>query len=426
MARHIRSVKNQKTAPCPIISAPYKGKGKGQCKGKGRLEYAILGLFILLNSFMPLRAQLSQESRITILTCSPGEELYSIFGHTAMRVVDPVLEIDYVFNYGTFDFNTPNFYLKFMRGQLDYALSVSDFSYFLPEYRQAGQSVIEQSLNLTTDEKNRLFKALISNYEPQNRYYKYHFFFDNCATRVRDVIASNIGDTIVFPEKEYKDLISFRDAIGTYLHNRPWTKLGLDLILGAPTDDPVNASSIQFLPDYLMLQFSDAHRAESNTALIHSTETLLESKQPETAKPAPPVVWLSLLALAVLVYSYISYRKRKSSMWLNSLIFSLIGILGLLIIFLWFFTSHTVTGPNWHIIWANPLYLILLIPSFSNSRAGTLIRQLMVLAIFLFAILSAFMPQYIPGALIPVWIILIVRLIFFDTRKKLTLNKGIV
>ena len=140
MARHIRSKKNQKTAPCPIISAPYKGKGKG--KGKGRLEYAILGLFILLNSFMPLRAQLSQESRITILTCSPGEELYSIFGHTAMRVVDPVLEIDYVFNYGTFDFNTPNFYLKFMRGQLDYALSVSDFSYFLPEYRQAGQSEI--------------------------------------------------------------------------------------------------------------------------------------------------------------------------------------------------------------------------------------------------------------------------------------------
>ncbi len=139
---------------------------------------------------------LSPEAEISLLTCSPGNELYSLFGHTAIRVKDPAARFDRVFNYGTFDFDTPYFYLKYARGLLPYQLSHTDYRYFLHAYREEGRSVYEQRLRLDSLQKQRLLDILTENYRPENRSYLYNFLFDNCTTRSRDVILQSLADTV--------------------------------------------------------------------------------------------------------------------------------------------------------------------------------------------------------------------------------------
>ncbi len=381
-------------------------------------KYAILGFFVLLNSGFELEAQLSNESSISILTCAPGDELYSIFGHTAIRVYDPQLKMDYVFNYGTFDFNTPNFYLKFMRGQLDYVLSVSTFDRFMLEYQHDKRSVWEQKLNISQEEKESLYKALMVNYEPENRSYHYHFFFDNCATRVRDIIAEQAEGTLIYPDESYIGQMTFRDAIASYLHEKPWTRLGLEIVLGQPTDDLVNASSVQFLPDYLMQQFAGAKTTSTGTLIIEETSTLQAFEATQSSGFIwSPVLWLWVLAVLVLAYTWWCVQKHRSSQWLNVLIFLLTTVMGALITFLWFFTEHTVTGPNWHILWANPLHLLLIFPFFKSIRFMQIIKVILVLPILITLLLFPFIPQYMPPALWPFWFILALRIVFYNTKK---------
>jgi hypothetical protein len=374
----------------------------------------------LLNSNIEIKGQLSSESSISILTCAPGDELYSIFGHTAIRVKDPNLKIDYIFNYGTFDFNTPNFYLKFLRGELDYVLSVSTFDRFMLEYQQEQRSVWEQKLNISLEERETLFNALMINYEPENRAYHYHFFFDNCATRVRDIIADQMNDTIVFPDQAYIGEMTFRDAIGTYLQEKPWTRLGLDIILGEPTDDLIDVSSVQFLPDYLMDQFTNAALSPSGDPVILEEATLQQFKKSSTQSfLGMPALWFWILTLLVLGYTWICYKKRKNSQWLNVLLFSVTTVVGALITFLWFFTSHTVTGPNWHILWANPLHFLLIFPFFQKVPYSGIVRIVLALPVIVLLVVFAFLPQYMPPVLWPVWLMVATRIVFYNTHKAL-------
>lgn len=373
-------------------------------------KYLILVAFILLNTSELFSNKLSENAHISILTCAPGDELYSIFGHTAIRVADPSQNFDLVFNYGTFNFNTPNFYLKFARGQLDYMLSVTTFDRFVYEYRYEGRSVWEQVLDLNPYEKNQLFQALLINAEPENRFYAYHFFFDNCATRVRDIVTKHFSDGVVYDVPQYVGKMTFRHAIGSYLQEKPWIKLGLDLLLGQPTDNKVDASSVQFLPDYLMWQFDAAHTASSQQRLVKTTHTILHFDPENTSQTISPALWLWLGLIPVLVLSWIDFKHQKRQYWLDAILFSFTTLFGALIIFLWFFTSHSVTGPNWHILWANPLHLAFLFPLRKDTKwfikTPAIISLGSIIGTLLFFPL---MPQYIPSALIPVWLMLTIR-----------------
>ncbi len=387
--------------------------------GKRCCKYLILTALILLNTNQLLSNQLSDDAHISILTCAPGDELYSIFGHTAIRVADPTHNFDLVFNYGTFNFNTPNFYLKFARGQLDYMLSVTTFDRFVYEYRYEGRSVWEQVLDLSPYEKKQLFQALLINAEPENRAYAYHFFFDNCATRVRDIAVRHFVDDVVFDVPQYIGTMTFRHAIGSYLQEKPWIKLGLDLLLGQPTDDKVDASSVQFLPDYLMWQFDAAHTASGGQGLVKTTNTILLFEPENKSRTVSPAIWLWLGLIPVVLLSWVDFKYQKRQYWLDAILFSLTTLFGALIIFLWFFTSHSVTGPNWHILWANPLHLALLFPFRKDTKwivkTPAIISLLLIIASLLF---FPFMPQYIPPALIPVWLMLSVRLVLLLKRCK--------
>ncbi|MDR2926946.1 MAG: DUF4105 domain-containing protein [Cytophagaceae bacterium] len=389
-------------------------------------RYAVIAAFILLNSFCLVKAQpqLSDDAVISILTCSPGEELYATFGHTSIRVNDPANNIDLAYNYGTFDFHVDWFYLKFARGGLNYKLSVHPYNSFWFEYKNDERSIWEQTLNLSQNEKQRLFEALTVNAQPENREYKYHFFFDNCATRIRDMIVDNLDCTLKFEEPDYVGTMTFRTTIATYLEKKTWTKFGLDLILGKPTDDFVDKNSVQFLPDYLMEQLALARRDSDNSMIVANTNTILEFDNYSQKTFWTPVIIFSIVCLIVILISIYDFRKNKCSRWLDFILFSAAGLLGVLIVFLWFFTSHTVTGPNWHILWANPLLLILMFINSYSTGYKYFTFILVGLQFFCLLCFAAF-TQYMPLTLIPIWIMLIIRMFlrFSEVRHFYVVNQ---
>lgn len=376
-----------------------------------QLKYSLLILFILLNSFQKIEGQFSSHSTISILTCAPGEELYSLFGHTAIRIKDTTQQKDFVFNYGTFDFNTPNFYLKFMRGELNYLLSVSSYKAFIREYRYHRRSVVEQKLNLTPQETENIIYALMVNSQPQNREYLYHFFYDNCATRIRDVVVNNLNGDIHFPVLTDSQInMTYRDAINNYLTSRTWTQLGLNIILGQPTDDVLSPLSIQFLPDYLHDQFSKATKADG-VFLVGRTDQLLNYQPPKANKNISPAVvfWGLLLLLSYLTWW--EYKNNRFIKWINVMLFLVAGIIGCLIFFLWFFTLHSVTGPNWHLLWANPLYFIAIIALFQKQNRFHYLLLLLAGFNLIMLCLIMVLPQHLSLLLIPVWLIMAIRLV---------------
>ena len=181
----------------------------------------VLTIIVLMISFLPLRAEkieLSPKAEISVLTCSPGPDLYSSFGHTAIRIQDSINNrwVDVVYNYGTFQF-TDDFYFKFAKGQLDYRLSRSSFGDFQYEYLMTGRGIWEQKLLITPAEKQRLFDLLEENYLPENREYRYDFFYDNCSTRVRDIIKKALENKVNFTYV-YAEKSSYREAIQHYLN----------------------------------------------------------------------------------------------------------------------------------------------------------------------------------------------------------------
>ena len=196
----------------------------------------LLSLLLLISyQWLYSSVQLSEGSKISLLTCSSGEELYSVFGHSAIRVNDPDNKIDLVYNYGTFDFSTSYFYFKFAHGNLNYMLASGQFRYFLPGYVMENRSVKEQILNLSQKERQKLFDAIIVNSQPENRNYRYDFFYDNCATRIRDIVLKSIEGQYVI-DKESTHNMTMRQLYGQYLNKSLWTQFGIHLLLGMKAD----------------------------------------------------------------------------------------------------------------------------------------------------------------------------------------------
>ena len=210
----------------------------------------IIILALLLSFGMqPLNAQ--QDSvKVSLLTCAPGTEIYALFGHTALRYEDPAHGQDIVFNYGIFDFNTPNFIFRFVKGETDYKLGVAPYESFEWQYAMRGSSVYQQTLNLTSAEKQKLWDLLEENYRPENRVYRYNFFYDNCTTRARDRFEECIDGKVTYPEG--KEGLSFRDIVHQYTKGHEWDELGIDMCLGSEADVPIDARKQMFAPFYLL------------------------------------------------------------------------------------------------------------------------------------------------------------------------------
>src|SRR5690554_717157 len=278
--------------------------------------FSFLSIFIVFFAGIPQggNSVFAQDYRVSLLTCDPGDELYSAFGHNAVRVLDLQTGKDLVFNYGTFDFDTPNFYLKFARGKLDYMLSVSTYEQFILHYRYLQRSVREQVLDLSPEQTLRAVQFLHENYEPQNRFYRYDFFFDNCATRIRDMMEMVLGDQLQWGETEKAADKSFRKLIDEYVYPMPWADFGIDLALGSVIDREANEREQQFLPDYMEKAFAGASIVGDGPSrpLIKSSTTVLQIDAP----PSPgslfnPYLLFWMIAIAGIVLTFVGHKRGR-------------------------------------------------------------------------------------------------------------------
>ena len=381
-------------------------------------RHLIVLLFSLI-SFQLNAQTLSDKSFISVLTCGEGNELYSTFGHTAIRVCDSLLQTDIVFNYGTFDFNTPNFYVKFSQGRLPYMLSVTSFENFVAEYRYEGRFVYEQILALSTEEKDNLYNLLIENYRPENRYYAYDFFMDNCATRVRDIINKSLIDRTFFVETHSDTNASFRNLIYPYLDSMLWWRLGIDIVLGMRCDRHASNTEYMFLPYELMNQLdtitlSCKHIIEKKTMIL-----------PQTKEPLPKSISPTLLAYILLVIvlfaGFWEYKTKKYFKVIDIVLFLVLSLLSLLILYLWFLSNHYTTKFNLNLLWANPFFIYMLLRLRKSNRV---ITMLLLTCTGIVLLGFWFLPQAFNPAVFPICLIIVVRMLHLLRIKKQKNFKG--
>ncbi len=371
--------------------------------------------FLLLCLFsLPGRALIATDNtQISVLTCAPGNELYSLFGHTAIRIQSPENALDAVFNYGTFDFHTDHFYLKYARGLLPYQLSVTSYENFIRSYIFDNRSVWSQTLQLDLQQKQRLLDLLTNNYKPENRTYLYNFLYDNCSTRVRDIIETSCGKTIRWhmPD-EHK---SFWNLLDEYLVRMPWVKWGIHTILGQPGNQTATRYQYMFLPDYLLEGLESATINE--TLLAAPVQTLFEAEDVALTNPwyASPLFIFTLASTAIICLLQ-RFRSRRFLVSIAFPLFFISGVIGCLLVFLGGFTQHPMTAPNYNLIWANPLNLLVL-PWLWRSQLPRGVKKYLTLYVWILTLglpMWFFLQPSVPYASIP----LLVLMIYLSRRLK--------
>lgn len=329
-----------------------------------KLFAAFLFVFFAFASFA---IELSDSSSISLLTCSPGTELYSTFGHTGIRVTDFKKGMDVVFNYGTFDFNQPGFYTNFLKGEMLYMLTVDRFDDFQYMYEYEKRRVTEQKLNLTSDEKQKIFSFLYWNAQPENREYRYDFFWDNCSTRPRDVFEKALGKKLQYTYEGFDTNLTMRQTLKPYVAQMPWIDFGFDLILGLPCEIQATARYQTFLPDKLQLLFE--HATVNNEPFVIGHNVVVDVPfSPQPFKGITPIMvtfGLLLLGIAVNVWE----RFKKLHWWsFDFVLFFFSGVLGTFFLCMWLFTNHYSVPENLNMLWLLPTHLPVSLLLFRASK----------------------------------------------------------
>lgn len=373
---------------------------------KAFLLLAAIFFFNICSSF----AQDSSRLRISLLTCSPGEELYSIFGHSAVRIIDSNSVTDYIYNFGTFDFDQDGFYLKFMRGKLLYFVSAERTDDFINAYAYEKRGIIEQVLNLSATEKKKIQHELNENLKEENRFYKYDFFLNNCTTRLRDLISNSKTTTPVLPAVMPQQT-TYRQAIHHYLEKggQNWSELGIDILLGARTDKIMTASEQQFLPDNLMFSIDSC----KNIAMVKEN-TVLYSPLNETDNVSffSPLNCFLLLLIFIFGIGFIKYPiAQKFLNTFDVLLFITTGLLGIILILMWVATDHSMTKNNLNLFWALPTNLWVAFQLNTNRRWVLSYLRVVVVISSLLLVFWRFLPQEFNISLIPIVILIVWRCI---------------
>lgn len=363
--------------------------------------------------------QLSERAEISIITCGPYQgELYSAFGHSAIRVHDPASEKDFAFNYGVFDFDQPNFYLNFTRGHLLYKLGYYPYDLFRDHYISHNRYVHEQVLDLTRDQKQQVFDYLYWNIQPENVNYLYDYFYNNCATKVRDVFVEVFNDSIKFDGSYATPGYSVRDLTHHYLPKQPWGELGIEICLGQPMDKVLTPYQYMFIPDYIESGFN--HATLNGKPIVKRTVSVYESTPEESSfSVLHPWIVFGLFLIITLVLTYRDWKRKKLTKLFDVVIFSVVGWLGLLLFILWVATDHRAAANNFNLLWAFPLHAVTATMLYRQKFYGFLKRYFTVTGIVLTATLGLwlFLPQQLNIFLIPVVTALAVRA--FAIRKLL-------
>jgi hypothetical protein len=358
---------------------------------------------------------LSEKATISLITGEPGQELYTRFGHSAIRVHDPVSGYDKVYNYGTFDFNAPGFYIKFLQGKLNYFLSRYDFDRMMINYKYFNQTLYEQYLNLSYEEKKMVYKFLNKNYLPENRFYLYDFFYDNCSSRIRDVFKTALGNRLIFDDNFIGTNKTFRQLLDEYLEEQtPWGDFGIDLVLGMPADQVASAENYMFLPFELYKAFNHAsiiNHGDKEPFVIHNQMLINSIKIEQQRFSITPSYLFYGIFILMLFLTFIEVKYSIDLRAVDSFLFSLIGLSGLILGLLWFATDHIATKDNLNLFWAFPTHLMVPFLVYSKKHLKFSVYYFLFWSIFLtlFLIGWNYIPQQFNLIIIPIILLLILR-----------------
>lgn len=364
---------------------------------------------IILMALFALQANAMRNDsiRFSLLTCSPGTEIYSLFGHTAIRYQNFTQKKDLVFNYGMFSFSTPNFYYRFVKGDTFYQLGINYYDVFEAEYFMRGSKVYQQVLNLTSAEKYRLEELLMENYRPENRVYRYNYFYDNCTTRARDRIEESIDGRVVY-DTPADSVKTFREIVHEFTDGYLWSEFGIDLCLGAQADAPIGIRSQMFSPLY-MLDFANnayiLNNDGSKRPLVTGCEVVVDahSEEIESEFPLSPMQCSLLFLLLNIVVAYLQVSSKRIFIVYDIVLYLFQGIAGCIISFLFFVSVHPTVGSNWMILLLNPLPLLYLPIMIYNDIKGRkdIFHIINSAYLTLFIILMPFIPQEFNFSVLP-------------------------
>ncbi|MBQ0022022.1 MAG: DUF4105 domain-containing protein [Prevotellaceae bacterium] len=308
---------------------------------------------------------------ISILTCTPGKDLYSKFGHTALRVINYTKGGDFVFNYGCFNYNSENFVVKFLLGQTNYLLEEEPTDYFFFRYNKMGNGVTEQLLNLTNVEKQKLIALLLENLRPENQEYRYKWIGDNCTDRARGIVEEAINGNVEYPFNVDSYEPTVRESLHQCLEQVPWVSFGIDMILGSEIDYKYNPQDSisqdyghrlnMFIPATFMINAEQAVIVKNGKRIPYVCETkklLNETFTEDAPSVFTPTVVFGVLLLIVILISAIDLRRTHSTIWVDITLSTIQGVAGILISFLFFFSEHPAVGSNWLVIIFNPLAIL--------------------------------------------------------------------
>lgn len=308
-------------------------------------------LFIILSLLFctPLSAQilLSDSAKLYLLTCTPGTEVWSKYGHTGIRVCDEANKMDIVFNYGIFSLMEDGFYLKFIKGETYYQLGIESYSHFVRFYNKIGRKTYLQELNLTSEQKQQVFDALMVNYQPENRFYLYNFVFDNCATRPYYLLKNALQDTIISSYQGYANQ-PFRSTITHYTGPYSWVDFGINLVFGSKADQPMTNEQRLFLPEELMFYLSEAHLSDGTPLVSH--ENIAPFEIDNVPWYADCRFGIALFALLMVLISWWDRKRNKLSWWLDVILGLVYLVLLAIVIFLTFFSVHPLVGFSWRLL----------------------------------------------------------------------------
>ncbi|MGI6242602.1 MAG: DUF4105 domain-containing protein [Prevotella sp.] len=315
------------------------------------------------------RQQGMDSVEISLLTCSPGTEVWSLYGHTAIRIQDLKNNEDVVVNYGLFDYQQDNFILRFVFGLTDYQVGISPYRLFLLEYAREGRSVVQQTLHLSDEEKVAIINALTDNLQPINRVYRYNFFYDNCTTRARDMITDHLQGKVEYA-MDLETRRSYREMIHQWNASHRWASFGCDLLLGLKADFKTDFAHQQFLPNTLQIDFDHANVVlpeGEKYALVDSTTEVLRAN-PDNVKTStgiwdyitPTILFFSLSIIVLLITIY-EFVRRKTFWLLDVILLTLDGLAGL-VLFVMIFSQHPTVSLNLQILLLNPLSIVFVYP----------------------------------------------------------------
>lgn len=368
-----------------------------------RVRHILLAATIMIGAaiVVPASAQTEGDSvELSLLTCTANQKIYGLYGHTAIRLHHLNNGADWAFNYGVFNFKTSFFALRFLFGLTDYELAVMPMEYFRQEYTRMKCRVTEQVLNLTPAEKARMVAALEENYLPQNRVYRYNYFYDNCTTRARDMIERNVDGKVDYgyPDGEADKEPSYREMVHAHTAQHPWAALGNDLCLGFKADRPTTWRERQFLPENLMRDLSKAKFVSPNgeeRPAVAATNIIVEGGTQVVEKefPLTPTESAALLLAITLFVSAFELKRHKTLRLYDTLIMALQGVSGIILTAM-FFSEHPTTSTNLQILLLNPIPLFFLHKALKGKARVWWKTETLFVIVF---VAGAFLQDYAEG-----------------------------